>query len=509
MFWKGCRGQAMINPPNSHSNENTIKYRIIYNRDSMDGSSEIRTTILSTLTASDRPVSIAGLSRKTGISRNTLSKYLDGLVVSGRVGMIQHGMAKKFYLREQDNSASSRKEPQDLIVVLDSSRCILIFDKIDRKEAISCLGPGRTEDLPFPRDIAEVLESGQFLQWLSRVNSSPGSQHSLYEIKKTDDTAGAMTLAYRAFPLFFAGTDPLVVMYTKRGHDSTPTGSQAVSLLAADDITTEERDCIVILQDMHIVHASPSFARLIGRPLDSIKGCNIKRFFQASSINFLENSISTLGNGMSSTLPPLELTLMGNDTQDGGVYAFHLGRMPYPDAGAVIGVLRRTGPRQEVSLPIQAIPSGWENFLRELLTRLQIREREASAVLVPWALEQLHPLLDADECVLDIQIRELGDFRGTFRWSASQDPQRQGSADSGTIERGQDELLQVPIRKNKNTLGRFGWHPRSPDMIPPIDRQSLETVCTLLALKVWHQQCIERSMESQTGFNDTFGEISE
>gem|GEM_PF-4408529 len=473
----------------------------------MTGSSEIRTTILTTLTASDRPVSIAGLARKTGISRNTLSKYLDGMVMNGGVGMIQHGMAKKFYLREQAASAQAGKEPQDLIVVLDSSRAVLIFDKIDRKEAISCLGPGQTEDLPFPRDIAEVIESGQFMQWISRVRSSPGSQHSLYEIKKTDDAAGAMTLAYRAFPLFFTGTDPLVVMYTKRGHEIAAAGSRGAYPFASDDIPAEESDSIVILHDLHIIHASPSFARLIGRPLDSIKGCNIKRFFQASSLRLLEKNISMLGNGTGSTLPPLELTLMGKSTQDGGVYALHLGRMPYPDAGAVIGVLRRTGHRQVPAGALPANPSGWESFLRDLLTRLQVREREASAVVVPWALEQLHPLLDADECVLDIQIRELGDFRSVYRWGASRDP-ADAAPDTGSVpERGPDELLQIPIRKGKNTLGRFGWHPRSPDMILPIDRQSLETACTLLALKVWHQQCIERAMESQLGFNDAFGRV--
>ena len=475
----------------------------------MAGSSEIRTVILSTLTASDRPVSIAGLARKTGISRNTLSKYLDGMVMSGGVGMIQHGMAKKFYLREQAASAHAGKDPQDLIVVLDASRSVLIFDKIDRKEAISCLGPGRTEHLPFPHDIAEVLESGQFLQWISRVKSSPGSQHSLYEIRKTDETAGAMALAYRAFPLFFTGTDPLVVMYTTRGHESAVAGPRDARLFAADDTSPEEHDGIVILQDLHILHASPSFARLIGRPLDSIKGCNIKRFFPASSLRLLEKSISTLGKGTDSSLAPLELTLMGNDTQNGGSYALHLGRMPYPDAGAVIGVLRRTGPRQDAAGTFPANPSAWESFMRDLLTRLQVREREASAVLVPWALEQLHPLLDADECVLDIQIRELEDFHSTFRWrSAAQDPPAAMPVDSGASERGPGELLQVPIRKNKKTLGWFGWHPRSPDMILPIDRQALETICILLALKAWHQQCIERAMESQRGFNDVFGRVS-
>jgi len=473
----------------------------------MIGSSEIRTTILATITASDRPISIAGLARKTGISRNTLSKYLEGMVVSGTVGMLQHGMAKKFYLRGQDRAAPEGKEPQDLIVVLDSSRSVLIFDKIDRNRAISCPGPGRTEDIPFPRGITDVLESEQFQQWIARIKSSHGSQQSLYEIKKTDDTSGTMVLAYRAFPLFFAGVDPLVVMYTKSGPERAPAGSRPNPPFAIDDSSIEEGDCIVILQGMHIVHASPSFARLIGRPLDSIKGCNIKRFFQASSLQLLEKSLLSRMKDCGITQSELELTLTGKDPLDGGVYTFHWGQMPYPDAGAVIAVIRRTKPRQEKAPP-QLIPSGWEGFLRDLLTRLQVREREASTVLVPWALEQIFPLLDADECILDIHIRELNDFCTTYRWSKSQNPPAAGQADRFTPERGLDELLQIPIRKNEKTLGWFSWHPRAPDMIIPIDRQSLETICILLVLKVWHQRCIERAMESQHGFNEAFREAT-
>lgn len=473
----------------------------------MPESSEIRNTIISTLSASDRPVSITGLARKTGISRNTLSRYLDRMVLGGSVGMIHHGMAKKFFLRAQEESAPKEKETQDLILVMDLSCSVLVFDRIDRKKAISSPGPERTEEVSFSRDIAEIVESGPFLQWVSRIQVSPGSQKSLYEIRKTDESAGAMTLAYRAFPLFFEGRDPLVVVYTTRSPGKDPAGSSGSPVFSPDDTLAEESDCVVIIQDMHIVHASHSFARLIGRPINLIRGCNIKRFFQASSLNSLETSLSALEKEESAAPLPLTLTLTGNGEVTSGAYAFHLSRMPYPDSGALIGVLRRTGPK-EAARPALAAPSGWENFLRELLTRLQVREREASAVLVPWALEQMHPLLDADECVLNIRIRELGDFCRTYRWSVRQPCPDEGTDESGNAETNLDELLQVPIRKNKKTLGGFGWHPRSPEMIPPIDRQSLETVCTLLALKVWHQACIERAMASQAGFNDTFGEIS-
>ena len=493
----------------------------------MKGSAEIRDIIVSFLKTTNKPVSISALARKTGISRNTLSKYLDGMAVNGSVSIIHHGMAKKFYLHSKESSGSMGNNIQDLILIIDTSCSLLIFDKICQKNSISRLNSEQTEELQFPQEISAVLESGQFLQWLSGIKTAAGSLHSLYEIKKTDD-AGSAVILYRAFPIPLEGIDPLVVVYTARSRKTLPPGARNCSYPPFDESTAETDDCIIILQDMYIVHASPSFSRILGRPLDSIKGCNIKRFFQASSVLALENCISSISKGICTTSPPLDIALVSPETGIAGNYSFHFGWIPYMDSRAVIGVLRKTTSRRMETTLLRQVSSEWDNFLKELLTRLQIYERESCAVLIPWALEHMHLLLNSDECILDIYLRDMDDFRCSYCSHASQTShgtdtgltssddssssllpcEKPDSATHGFISKNYEGLLRIPIRKNKKTLGWFSWHPKYYRGASMIDREKLEMICTLLALKVWHQQCIERAQASQQGFNEVFGKVT-
>jgi predicted transcriptional regulator len=499
----------------------------IYILNSMRGSAEIRDIIVSFLKTTNKPVSISALARKTGISRNTLSKYLDGMVVNGSVSIIHHGMAKKFYIHSKESPGHTENNIQELILIIDTSRSLLIFDKTCQKNSISRLTSEQTEELQFPQEISAVLESGQFLQWLSGIKTAEGSLHSLYEIKKTDDASSAVIL-YRAFPIPLEGIEPLVVVYTTRSHKTTPRGARNCTYPPFDESTTETDDCIIILQDMYIVHASPSFSRILGRPLDSIKGCNIKRFFQASSGLALENCISSISKGICTTTPPLDITLVSPETGIAGNYSFHFGWIPYMDSRAVIGVLRKTTSQRMETTLLQQVSSEWDNYLKELLTRLQIYERESCAVLIPWALEYLHSLLNSDECILDIYIRDMDNFRCSYCWRASQTShgtdtglksldvssssllpfEKLDSVTQRFISKNYEGLLRIPIRKNKETLGWFSWHPKSYGDASVLDREKLEMICTLLALKVWHQQCIERAQASQQGFNEVFGKVT-
>ncbi len=292
---------------------------------------------------------------------------------------------------------------------------------------------------------------------------------------------------------------------------------------APDESALPTDDCIIILQDMHIVHASQSFSRLFGRPLDSIKGRNIKRFFQASSVLALEKYISTLRKGLCLNAPPLEIMLVGRETENTVNYSFHLGWIPYMDSGAVIGVLRNTKPKRAETASSHNVPSAWDTYLRELLTRLQVYERESCTILIPWALEHMHPLLNSDECILDIYIPDMEGFRCSYCWRETQMPDgmdnrtktldKPSSISQLAFEkpdidrqdhnsRNYDELLRIPIRRNTKTLGGFSWHPQSPDDASVIDWEKFEIACTLLALKIWHQHCIEKAQASQQGFNE-------
>ena len=376
--------------------------------------------------------------------------------------------------------------------------------------------------------LAAVLESEQFLQWFSGLKSSSGSQHSFYEIKKTDDTHKAMMLAYRAYPIFLEGMEPLVVVYTKQFWKTVNSGSCDDSYPLSDESTTPINDCVIILQNMHVVHANQSFSRLIGRPLDSIKGHNIKRFFQASSIQALEKYISSISEKRYSTTHPIDISLAGRDMESAGNYSFSVGWIPYMDTGAVIGVLHTTKPKLIETGSSHYVPSAWDNFLIGPLTRVQVNERDPCTVLIPWALEQMHLLLNSDECILDVNIRNTEEFRQSYCWSASQTPNRGSKGEKPSDDslsnplsfeksdliyqdgssKNSDDLLRIPIRKNKKTLGEFKWHPRSSDDESVIDWEKFDMTCTLLALKVWHQHCFEKAQMSQEGFNEIFGEVT-
>lgn len=496
----------------------------IYILNSMKGSAEIRDIIVSFLKTNKKPVSISALARKTGISRNTLSKYLEGMVSNGSVAIIRHGMAKKFYLPLKESPGQPGTDTHELILIIDTSRSLLIFDKTCQKNLISRLHSERTEEMPFPQEVSAVLESEQFLHWLSGIKTASGSLHSLYEIKKTDNSHSAMIL-YRAFPIPLEGMEPLVVVYTNYPQKTAFRGSGGGSYSPSDESPPETDDSIIILQDMHIIHASQSFARILNRPLDSIKGRNIKRFFQVPSVLALEKCISPLSKGSCITSPPLNITLVGQGTGTAGNYSFHFGWIPYMDSQAVIGVLRKTNaPPMETAFS-QPTPSEWDNYLMDLLTRLQIYERESCAVLIPWALERIHSLLNSDECILDIYLRDMDGFRCSYCWRASQSSpetdaglkssgdsphsplpcEKPDSGEQGLISKDYEGLLRIPIRKNKKTLGWFSWRPGAFGDAMVVDREKLEMICKLLALKVWHQQCIERAQASQQGFNETFG----
>ena len=119
-------------------------------------SSEIRETIISILNATDKPVQIASC-QNTGISRNTLSKYLEGMAIGGSVAMIHHGMAKKFYIQSKDSFGKTKDEEHEFILIIDASRSVMIFDKIYQKNTISSLNPERTEEIPIPHELLQCL----------------------------------------------------------------------------------------------------------------------------------------------------------------------------------------------------------------------------------------------------------------------------------------------------------------------------------------------------------------
>jgi len=94
-------------------------------------------------------MSVSDLAAAVGINRNTVSRYLDILLVSGRVEMETYGKAKVFYLSQRVPIAAMLNFSSDLVLVLDRERRI-----VQANDAV-CAFAGRERDAVLGNSIEE------------------------------------------------------------------------------------------------------------------------------------------------------------------------------------------------------------------------------------------------------------------------------------------------------------------------------------------------------------------
>jgi len=94
-------------------------------------------------------MSVSDLAAAVGINRNTVSRYLDILLVSGRVEMETYGKAKVFYLSQRIPIAAMLNFSSDLVLVLDRERRI-----VQANDAV-CAFAGRERDAVLGNSIEE------------------------------------------------------------------------------------------------------------------------------------------------------------------------------------------------------------------------------------------------------------------------------------------------------------------------------------------------------------------
>ncbi len=82
------------------------------------GSSKIKQDILETFSLGKKSLSISDISRLSGHHRHTVARYLDNLVLAGKLEMRQHGQKKKYYLPDiQPDSSILNFSPHMLIIL--------------------------------------------------------------------------------------------------------------------------------------------------------------------------------------------------------------------------------------------------------------------------------------------------------------------------------------------------------------------------------------------------------
>lgn len=97
----------------------------------MDPTTDALSLLLSTLKEHPRGMSVSDLAAAVGINRNTVSRYLDILLVSGQVEMETYGKAKVFYLSQRVPIAAMLNFSSDPVLVLDRDlRIVQVNDAV-------------------------------------------------------------------------------------------------------------------------------------------------------------------------------------------------------------------------------------------------------------------------------------------------------------------------------------------------------------------------------------------
>lgn len=120
----------------------------------MDPTTDALSLLLSTLKEHPRGMSVSDLAAAVGINRNTVSRYLDILLVSGRVEMETYGKAKVFYLSQRVPIAAMLNFSSDLVLVLDRERRI-----VQANDAV-CAFAGKERDAVLGNSIEESPLAG-------------------------------------------------------------------------------------------------------------------------------------------------------------------------------------------------------------------------------------------------------------------------------------------------------------------------------------------------------------
>lgn len=108
----------------------------------MDSTTDALSLLLNALKEHPRGMSVSDLAAAVGINRNTVSRYLDVLLVSGQVEMETYGKAKVFYLSQRVPIAAMLNFSSDLVLVLDRERRI-----VQANDAVCAFARKEREDI--------------------------------------------------------------------------------------------------------------------------------------------------------------------------------------------------------------------------------------------------------------------------------------------------------------------------------------------------------------------------
>jgi PAS domain S-box-containing protein len=119
-----------------------ISRRVIHLSLRMNEFSDEIATILETLKANPRGMSVTDIAQAIGVNRNTVSRYLDTLLISGQAEMKIYGKAKVFFLSQRVPISAMLDFSSEMVIILDRQLFIIqVNDAVgaftgEEKEAI-------------------------------------------------------------------------------------------------------------------------------------------------------------------------------------------------------------------------------------------------------------------------------------------------------------------------------------------------------------------------------------
>jgi len=236
------------------------------------------TKILARLKANPRGMSVTDLSRDLAINRNTASRYLDMLLISGEVEMRTYGKAKVFYPSQRVPLSAMINFSSDGVAILD--RTLTIVQANDR--ILEIVRAGREDVIGKP--IGESrLSAFDHPLIRARIEDALGGDDVVEEVRFLR-TGGELYFRMKILPTAFNDGSPGITIILE---DIT---SQK---LAEEALRTEEAKFRALVEDINDIiwnvgddwtfsYVSPKSFDLLGYAPDEMVGRSLLDFVPAS-----------------------------------------------------------------------------------------------------------------------------------------------------------------------------------------------------------------------------------
>lgn len=320
------------------------------------------TRILDRLKANPRGMSVSDLSRDLGVNRNTVSRYLDMLLIAGEVEMHAYGKAKVFYLSQRvPLSAVINLSAdgvfvlnQDLVVVQANDRILEVIQAARDEVVGKPLGESRLSafDHPLIRGRIEAALDGQDVVEEVRFLKADGELFFRMKILSTvfNDGSPGITILLED------------ITEQKRSEEALREGEAKFRALVEDinDIIWN------IDETWTFVYVSPKSFDLLGYAPEEVEGRNIMDFVPPAEHKKIEKRL----HDHIDSKKPFSMVSIPMMRRNGERIVFEASGTPnFDEIGCFAGyrmVARDVTGRQKAERRVR----GWKSFLHSIVQNI-------------------------------------------------------------------------------------------------------------------------------------------